>query len=58
MYFRSGFKPTEYNETIWEVRKKMELSKAFKVPSAPFQLINFKRSQLEFDRPEILRRFP
>lgn len=44
-YFRDGYMPDQYTDKTWEVREKIELSKAVKCPDASLQLVNMKYFQ-------------
>lgn len=48
VHYRAGLLPDHYlHETTWEARKKIELSRAVKLPTIGMQLVNFKRVQLD-----------
>jgi hypothetical protein len=59
VYYRCGFSPTHYDVEgrAWNCRRKIELSRALKMPSIGMQLINFKRAQLELCKKEVLLKY-
>ena len=48
VYFRTGYNPDSYeSENAYEIRENLEISRAIKCPSLDFQLLTFKRIQIE-----------
>jgi glutathione synthase len=58
VYFRAGYGPDDYPSAAqWQVRKKIELSQAVKIPSVSWQLSGAKKIQQLLAQKEILERF-
>ncbi|EGR32884.1 hypothetical protein IMG5_067890 [Ichthyophthirius multifiliis] len=58
VYFRTGYTPEQYpSEEAWEIREKIELTKAIKCPSINLKLINFKKIQEVLQKEGVLGKF-
>lgn len=58
VYFRAGYGPDDYHsDADWEIRRKIELSFAVKIPSVAWQLAGAKKVQQVLANPEVLKRF-
>ena len=58
VYYRAGYGPNDYpSQKLWDVRKKIELSMAIKIPTIPWQLAGTKKVQQLLSNDEILKKF-
>ena len=58
VYLRAGYGPGDYtDETMWEARKMLELSKAIKCPTIITQLAGCKKVQQVLAMPGVLERY-
>ena len=54
-YFRTGYSPQHFpTEKHWDLKYKMEISNAIKLPSVDMLIVNSKRMQAELAKKEVL----
>lgn len=57
VYYRTGYAPQQMRKQDWDVRLRMELSRAIKCPSVQYHLAGTKKVQQVLAKPGVLERF-